>query len=190
MFKQGLWVVGCLLAAQIAAADQAPEDAAAIAAARQKMCEKTICQHNLRVVLKQKDGSTYDHAFEVFPGTVQGPSITVVAGQTVYVEADEAGDALANLRAVTAVSHPEKTLVIKLEQTPDGGMLLTTTNPFKRMLKFDMGMMPLEKNELFKTSSCPVLGGKQTFEQWPYPLFQVVLGRAKFIEVEGKVACD
>ncbi|MGO4702257.1 hypothetical protein [Dyella sp. 2RAB6] len=186
MFKKGLWVFCCLLAAQIAVADQTPKDAAA----RKRMCEQTVCQHNLHVVLKQKDVGTYDHTFDVFPGTVQPFGIFVVAGQTIYVEADESGDELANLRAVPSISHPEKTLVINLKQTPDGGMVLTTHNPFKRGLKFKMGMMPLEKSQLFKTSSCPVLGGKLTFEQWPYPLLQVVLGQAKFIGADAPGLCD
>lgn len=190
MFKKGLWVFGCLLAVQVAAAGQVPEDAAAVEAAKKEMCEKTICQHNLHVVLKQKDGSTYDHTFDIYPGIVQPFGLAVVAGQTIYVEADEAGDGLANLRTVPSVSHPEKTLTIKLEQTPGGGMILTTSNPFKRALKFKMGMMPLEKPELYNTSSCPVRGGMQTFEQWPYPLFQVVLGQPKFIEAKGKMDCD
>jgi hypothetical protein len=53
-----------------------------------------------------------------------------------------------------------------------------------------MGMMPLEKPELYNTSSCPVRGGMQTFEQWPYPLFQVLLGQPKFIDAKGSMACD
>lgn len=186
MFRTGLGVFCCLLATQVAVADQ-PRDDAAI---RKEMCEKTICQHNVRVVLKQKDGSTYDHTFDVYAGIVQPQGILVLAGQTIYVEGDESGDGLANLRAVPAVEHPEKTLVIKLEQLPDGGMVLSTHNPFKRRLKFRMAMMPLEKPNFYATSSCPIDADKLNFEQWPYPLMQVVLGQPRFPDAKDAAVCD
>jgi hypothetical protein len=159
--------------------------------AKEEMCKHTICQHNLRITLKKKDGSTFDRTYEVFPGTVQSFGLAIVAGQTLYIEADATHDRLANFRAVDAVTHPEKTLTATLKQTDDGNMLLKITNPFKQALKFDMGMMPLDQERLVKTSSCPVIAGGFSFESWGEPLFQVVLTNARFIDLKGEhVACD
>jgi hypothetical protein len=70
-------------------------------------------------------------------------------------------------------------------------MLLKVTNPFSQSLKFNMGMMPLDSDKLLKTSSCPVMAGGSSFESWPEPVFQVVLGNARFIDADkGQVACD
>jgi hypothetical protein len=160
-------------------------------ALKRDVCKYTVCQHNLRVTLKKKDGSIYDQTFSVFPGAAQSFGIAIVAGQALHVEVDIDGDTLTNFRVVDPVSHPERTLSVKLEQSDDGSMLLTVTNPFKRLLKFNMGIMPLDKPDLFKTSSCPVVAGGSSFESWPEPIFQVVLAKAHFIEAKGtEVTCD
>ena len=157
---------------------------------QEEMCKHTECQHNVRITLRKKDGSTYDQTFDVLPGSVQPIGLVIVSGQTLYFEADVQGDKLTGFRIVDAVSHPERTLVAKLQQS-EAGMLLTVTNPFKRPLKFDMGIMPLERPSLFKTSSCPIVPGGTSFESWPEPIFQVVLGNARFVEAKGGgVVCN
>lgn len=154
-----------------------------------QMCEHTVCQRNLHVVLKQKDGKTYDQTFGVFPGIVQDMGITVVAGQTVLVEAEISGDRLVNMKAVDAVVHPDKTITATLTQNKDGAMMLSLANPFPKPLKFDMGMMPLDSDGLYKTSSCPVIGGGGSYEMWPYPIFQLVLGNARLLDAGAPMAC-
>jgi hypothetical protein len=153
------------------------------------MCEHTVCQRNLHVVLKQKDGKTYDQTFGVFPGIVQDMGITVVAGQTIFVEAELSGDQLVNMKAVDAVVHPNKTITATLTQNKDGAMMLSLANPFPKPLKFDMGMMPLDTDGLYKTSSCPVIAGGGAFEMWPYPIFQLVLGNARLLDAKAPMAC-
>jgi len=155
-----------------------------------EMCEHTVCQRNLHVVMKQKDGKTYDKTFDVFPGVVQEFGITVVAGQTVHVEADVSGDSLVNLKAVDAIVHPGRTITATLTQEQNGGMMLSVKNPFARQLKFDMGMMPLGTDGLYKTSSCPVIAGGGSFEMWPYPIFQLVLGNARLLDSTSSMACE
>jgi hypothetical protein len=155
--------------------------------AEQEMCAQTICQKNVRVTLKQKDGSIFDQTFAVLPAVVQSFGVLVMAGQTVNLEADLINGDLKNIHSVETIVHPEKTLTIKLVQMDDGGMMLSTTNPFPEALKFNMGIMPLESDRLLKTSSCPVLKG--SFETWPYPIFQVVLGGGHVVAAENSV-CD
>lgn len=160
-------------------------------ATKDEMCKHTICQHNLRVTLKRKDGSTFDKTYDVLPGAVQPFGLLIVTGQTLYIEADATNDGLANLRVVEAVTHPEKTLTATLKQTADGNMQLKLTNPFKRALKFNMGMMPLDRPRLLKTSSCPVIAGGFSFESWGEPIFQVALTKARFIDLNGdNDTCD
>jgi hypothetical protein len=176
----------CLLTSVHAGETTPPDDQTRI---KQDMCKYTVCQHNLHVKLKQKDGSIYDQTFALFPGAAQSFGIAIVAGQTLNVEADVDGDTLTDFRVVDVVSHPEKTLFVKLEQSEDGSMLLTVTNPFKRLLKFSMGIMPLDNPNLLKTSSCPVIAGGSSFEIWPDPIFQVVLAKARFVEANER-RCD
>ncbi|RYG35993.1 MAG: hypothetical protein EON93_05745 [Burkholderiales bacterium] len=154
----------------------------ALSPTQRKMCEETPCQRDLRVILRGKEGGTFDRTFKVFPPTAMGSGFIVVAGQTVHVEAEVVGDKLANYKAVTAVVHPERTITAEFKQQADGGMLLTVDNPFPKALKFRMGIMPLDKESLYATSSCPIEAGLKNFESWPYPIFQVVLTAGHFPE--------
>lgn len=153
------------------------------------MCAASHCQRDVRVTLKREDGTLYQGRFKVWPATVQDMGIIVMAGQTVYVEADVSGNRLVNLVAVERVTHPEKTISAKLEQNAEGGMLLEVRNPFSQSLKFNMGMMPLKTERLAKTSSCPVRGGLFLIEHWPFPIFQLVLGNARLLEADASMAC-
>ena len=157
--------------------------------AESDMCQKAGCAFDVHVTLKQKDGSNYDKSFHVVP-VVQPGGVSVYAGQSVLFEADIQGDQLVNLKLVKAVQHPEKTLSASLEQKPDGSMMFTLHNPFKRNLKIAMGMMPLDHPDLLKTTSCPVLAGKFGIELWPYPIFQIWLGNMRFLNDSAEMVCS
>ncbi len=180
-------VATLFLSSAIANASFTPVPPDAQAKAEQEMCATSACQRNIRVALKQKEGKLYDQTFAVMPATVQDFGVTVIAGQTINVEADLTNGQLENIRSVAEITHPEKTIVLKLSQMDNGGMMLSVSNPFPAILKFNMGIMPLESDRLLKTSSCPVL--KRSFEMWPYPVFQVVLGGGHVV-YEANSVCD
>lgn len=168
---------------------QEPTPAQKQAELEQRMCAETECQRGLRIILKQKDGKTYDQTFAVFPAIVQGIGVTVAAGQTIHVEAGIDGDRLVDYRAVERVTNPKATITATFEQMEDGGMMLSLHNPFDKALKFNMGIMPLDAEDLYKTSSCPVVAGGSSYELWPYPIFQLVLGNGRLLEPGNTVAC-
>ena len=153
-----------------------------------EMCKHVGCAFDVHVILKQKDGSTYDKTLRTVP-VVQPNGVSVYAGQSVLFEADVQGNQLANLKLVKTIEHPEKTLSASLEQDSDNSMRLTLHNPFNRNLKIAMGIMPLDHVNLLKTSSCPVLAGKIGFELWPYPIFQVWLGDMQLLKESSEMAC-
>ena len=153
------------------------------------MCKKVGCAFDVHVILKRKDGSTYDKILPVVP-VVQPSGVSVYAGQSVLFEADIQGDQLVNLKLVKTIEHPEKTLSASLQQKPDNSMMLTVHNPFKKNLKIAMGMMPLDHPSLLKTTSCPVLAGKFGIELWPYPIFQVWLGNMRLLNDSAEMACS
>ncbi len=154
---------------------------------QERMCAETACQRNLRVTLRKKDGELFDKTFDVFSPIVQDIGITVVAGQTVYVEADIEKHRLVNLKAVDKIVAPEKTLTARFQQSDGGGMMLRVASPFDETIKFDMGIMPLDKDDLYKTSSCPINQG--IYEMWPEPVFLVVLGNGRVIDSK-EVVCQ
>ncbi len=160
-------------------------------AGKEEMCKHTLCQHDVRVTLKTKDGGTFDKTFDVLPGTVQPFGLAIIAGQSVNLEADVTGDTVSDFRVVDTVTHPSRTFTAQLEQTAKGTMMLSLSNPFDRPLKFNMAIMPLDGTKLLATSSCPVKAGGHSYEMWPGALFQVVLTKPRFVGTTGKALnCD
>lgn len=84
-------LISCLFFGLVACADQQTRtehsyrDATALE--KSEMCQKVGCQYNVKVVLKQQDGSIFDKTFEALPVT-QSDGFMVVAGQSVSIEAD------------------------------------------------------------------------------------------------------
>ena len=153
-----------------------------------EMCAAVQCIHDVRILLKAEDGSVFDKTFDALP-VVQDMGVFVYAGQMLYFEAEEEDGKLSKLKHVEQVTRPERTLSAKLEQDEKGHMLLVTTNPFKQNLRIRMGMMQLSSDRLERTSSCPVIAGGSSFEMWPYPIFQIVLGDMRLMEAEESMSC-
>ena len=152
------------------------------------VCAVAQCGYDIRVELKQEDGSLFAETFDAMP-IVQEAGVSVYAGSTVLFEADVVKGELVNLRLVAEVVNPERTISVKLEQEDKGNMMLITNNPFDKHLKIRMGIMPLALDRLVQTSSCPVVARGASFEMWPYPIFQVFLGDMRLMSESETMAC-
>jgi hypothetical protein len=152
-------------------------------------CATGKCQHNVRITLKDKNGATFDRVLENVPAVVQPFGFGVIVGQTVYIEADVVDGKLVNLVSVDKISAPEKTITATFEQVDGKDMMLTITNPYQKMLKFSMGIVPLGQKRLVKTTSCPVGAGIRSVELWSDPISQVVLIGGHFLPDGSPTAC-
>ena len=152
-------------------------------------CAAGKCQHNVRITLKDKNGAIFDRVFENAPAIVQPFGFSVLAGQTVYIEADVVDGKLVNLIAVDKISAPDKTVSATFEQVDGKGMMLTITNPFQKLLKFSMGIVPLDQKQLIKTTSCPIGAGVRSVELWQDPISQVVLIGGHLLPDGSSTAC-
>jgi len=177
-----------LVSAPLFAQDAPPADNAK--PATNNACGKGNCQHNVHVTLKQANGAAFDRVFPEAPAVVQPFGFGVFVGQTVYIEADVADGKLVNLVSVDKMSNPEKTVTAKFEQVEGKGMMLTVTNPFQKMLKFDMAVLPLGQRTLTRTSSCPVGAGIMSVELWQEPILHVALIGGHFLPDSDKVTCQ
>lgn len=152
-------------------------------------CARLPCLHDVRIKLIRTDGTTFDRTYKQLPPNVQHSTVAVYAGQTIHVEAEIDHGKLVHLHAVDTVKHPKRTLTFHLWQDPTNGMMLTVSNPFDKMLKFHMGMMPLAHPVVLKTSSCPVIAHGFGMENWPDPLFQVIITDGHFVEAGHHPGC-
>lgn len=154
-------------------------------------CEQTPCRKNIEIKMKQRNGEIFDRSFDLLPPVVQQSLLSVYAGETIYLEAEETEKAPINFVHVDSIIKPERTIVFTLEQDPklQGGVgtVLKVKNPFSRAFRYHLGVMPLELEEVLKTSSCPVVAGGYGYESWPYPVFQAVITDISFL---GKNTSD
>jgi hypothetical protein len=51
-------------------------------------------------------------------------------------------------------------------------------------------MQPLDADDVFHTSSCPVMAGTRSFEHWPFPIFQLVVMGIESVPEDGSITCD
>ncbi len=167
-----------LIGAKVLASAASAKGDAEIRAEIEQLCRQVLCRKPTRISLKLPEGES----FEMLPASptpiVSGGLITVHPGETVYVEARVEAGRLVGLTAVPTNSHPEKTLVFELQQATDigdgTGMTLEVASPFAEVLKYRLGMMLPRKNEVVKTSACPLHRGRTTIEHWPHPIYQIV----------------
>jgi hypothetical protein len=158
-----------------------------------KFCETAPCRRNVEFTLKKRDGSDFAYRTPLAPPVVQPGYITVYPGETLYFEAEEGSGGALELRLVSAITHPEKTFVMSLAQKSavgDGtGMTFEITNPFKRRVRYHLELMPLEKEIVIKSSTCPIFEGLTNYEFWPYPIFQVLIEKVRFMDLAEPASC-
>jgi hypothetical protein len=124
------------------------------------------------------------------PPALKGQSLTIFSGETLFVEAERAGDELRLERIVERPVHPERTLTFKFRETGYRNMMLTVENPFDKALKFDLGMAAHAGGPFSRTSSCPVIARGSVFENWPHPIAQLVVVRFRFLADDTEMRCE
>ena len=124
---------------------------------------------------------------------VQGDLVSIFPGETVYLAFDPGPKCPENLRSVEFAGISAYTITFKFTQEPklvDGvGMMLFVHNLSKRYIKYDLGMQLIDSEDLFKTSSCPLMPEMITYESWPHPVFQLVMTNFRWVD-ESNLDCN
>ena len=144
--------------------------------ATEHVCQHTLCRSPQTIRLIRDDGGVFESTLDVENPIVNKGWISIFPGETLFVEADSDENRLVNLRAVTQVEDPARTLEFKFwqdEGKPD--MFLKVKNPFPKTVKYHAVMMLLDSDKLYKTSSCPVSARKMAFEHWQHAIFELLL---------------
>lgn len=161
--------------------DTKPEDSKELTL--DKVCMDHPCRENVHISF-QTDGEAVDQTIPLYWPRVFNGVISVLPGESFFVEADLIDGELVNIQEVLENSNPEKTIIIKMSQV-DGsvGMMLSLSNPFKEVaLKFNMDMIDFA-GQPHQTSSCPVMPGASIFESWPHPIPELIIKNPKVIPV-------
>lgn len=141
----------------------------------EQACVKYKCRENFRIHFKT-ESQVVDQTVELFWPRIFDNSISIMPGESFFVEADLVDNRLVNLREVPEIKHPEKTITLSFTQSGPGlGMILSLKNPFDDVaLKFNMDMVDFEGNP-HRTSSCPALANASIYESWPHVIPELII---------------
>jgi hypothetical protein len=160
-----------------------------------RFCASNPCRGQTVVNLVNDDGTPYHLELPMAQPIVQPGFVSVYAGESIILEADVTdGGRLVNLRAAQRLSDPEKSIQLRFFQdtTMRNGsdMVLVITNGFPQAVKYRLGIMlpsdpeppPGQPPIVRRTSACPVLPGKVSYEHWPHAIFQLVAADFRLVD--------
>lgn len=157
-----------------------------------QICEKVLCREPTTVRMLREDGSTMEVPIRIrLPFLQPNGWLTLFPGEEVFVEVDVEGDRLINPRAVPKPANPSKTITFKFwQERARKDSFLLVTNPFRRLIKFNLGMMLPIDERFVKTTNCPVLPDKKLYEHWLHPIFQLVVANIRFLPDGADTKCE
>jgi hypothetical protein len=148
-----------------------------------EVCMSHPCRKDVHLSFRT-DGEPVNQTIPLYWPRVFNGVISVLPGESFFIEAELIDGKLTNLGEVQENKNPEKTIVIKMSQM-DGsiGMMLSLSNPFEGVaLKFNMDMIDFS-GKPHQTSSCPVMPNASIFESWPHPIPELIIKNPKAIPV-------
>jgi hypothetical protein len=149
----------------------------------ESVCAQVLCRPASTVKLRLDGDRVVEAPMPKGPYFHNGV-VSILPGETLYLEADDAGGQLSNTRAVAAPKNKANTIVVKLEQLHDPKldrhMLLTVTNPFSKPLRYQAAIQRAGTISVAMTSACAVQPASQNYEHWPEPLVQVMMKHLHF----------
>lgn len=153
---------------------------------KSKLCPKNDCRGPLIIKLTKKDGTLFkqNHPY-LYPVVQKGMGLTIFPGERFSITGNFKKGQLVDIKLLKKGSKIKPLLTFTFEQKEGKMMFLTAKNHTKHLIKYHATMMPLSKEQLYKTSSCPIDPGLVVFESWPYPIYQLFIPKI-FILKKGE----
>ncbi len=157
---------------------------------KEKLCPNGDCREDVHIRLTQKDGTLFEQKSDYLYPVIQQMGITILAGEEFSIAGDFVNDTLTNIRVVDDTTKTEPVLSFRFVQKNHDSMLLVVKSHYSKDIKYHLAMMPLEKESLYKTSSCPVRAGLSVYESWPYPIYQLMIPKIFILADEHSGKCE
>lgn len=159
-------------------------------------CEQHLCRGPQTIRIADDRGQPLDIEIAGPEPLVEEDMVTILPGETLHIEAREWESSLVDLRAVRVVEDPARTLTLSFWQEPASGdgsdMMLRVENGFDHLVKYRLGMQLPGSNEIYYTSSCPVLPGRLAYEHWPHAIVRLFVSDFVLLAPndDGSIECD
>lgn len=157
---------------------------------KEKLCPNGDCRGSFSIRLIKEDGSVYEQNFEYLYPVIQSNGITLFPGEYVEISGTFENGQLTNIHTITEKSSESPLITFKFWQEKANMMMLEVNNNSEHDIKYHLAMMPLTEESLFKTSSCPVLAGKFSFETWPHQIYQLLIHEIFIVDIGKETTCE
>ena len=137
-----------------------------------------------------QQGNQYSKTFELLPPAVQGNAVTLLNGQRIHFEGTLRGGKLVDLRQVSSVTAPARTITVQMTQSKDGKTTYVMSNPFAQPIKFQVGVTPLGSRTMQQTLSCPIRPGKTATIHWDRPVLIATARAGVALSPNGPLKCS
>ena len=143
-----------------------------------EVCSLASCREPVNITLRLDVEKYIEVPLPKAPYYYNGVA-SIAAGETLYLEAVVQDGKLVKLDYVPKIRNASATITFHFaqvgEKPTDVDMLLTTHNPLKYAVAFKALIHRAGTDRFVRTSICPILPGKNSYENWPYPIVQLAL---------------
>ena len=143
-----------------------------------EVCSLVPCREPVNITLRLNSEKNIEVPLPKAPYYYNGVA-SIAAGETLYLEAVVQDGKLVKLDYVPEIRNASTTITFHFAQVgqkpTDVDMLLTTHNPLKYAVVYKALIHRAGTDRFVGTSICPILPGKNTYENWPYPIVQLAL---------------
>lgn len=157
------------------------------------ICASAPCRKNVKIALKKDDGSDFKKTLKLAPPVVYNQSVTIFPGETIRLETGEGPDGFKDLKAVSKVEHPERTITIIFGQERKPGakpvMALTIANPFGAPLSYAALIAQGEQPAISGADTCPAAVQAASRQEWPGLVTEVLVSNFKLLDPAETAAC-
>jgi hypothetical protein len=171
---------------------QALDESTVAKNAREELCRRVLCRPAMTVRVLLKDGMVMEVPYEdVSPIVLPNGWVTILPGEEIHIAFDVGDGALSNPQAVQQLAGSQPSLSFRFDQDAEtGDSKLRITSTLKYTVKYDLGMMLPDSDDIFSTSSCPVQAGLKSYEHWGFPVFQFIAARFRVPGPESEMTCE
>lgn len=159
-------------------------------------CEEHLCRGPQTIRIADDRGLPLDIVLAQPEPIVEEDMVTILPGETIHLEGREWESSIVDLRAVRAVEDPSRTITFSFWQEPTSGtgtdMMLRVENGFDHLVKYRLGMQLPGSDEIYYTSSCPVLPGRLAYEHWSHVILRLFVSDLVLLDLpeDGSIECD
>jgi hypothetical protein len=114
---------------------------------------------------------------------VKDKVLQIYPSETLLIEAEISGDSIVSMKVVEKNAHPEKTIIVLMDQIVTGKKIVTilnVKNPFNRKLHYDAALATPKNKEWKSTGTYSARANRESHESWPFAIIMLQLDKWRF----------